>query len=171
MLMERISYDHDTAAFSCGVDIVDEALQKEGRRFKKSRAMVWPDANRPEKIVGWSSASLQHMTVLGTLKEQVVFLEWIARDLNYPRVGPELMLRTLADLHHRGRLLPAESILLEPLVCGDPDAMRRRQRLFAEEFGFELLPAKRGGQPHLMHLPITLDLLHGLEQWSAKAPS
>ena len=160
------AYTHDRAAFSSGVEPVDNFLHKTaGKLMKGGTARVFVAINpedSPTAILGFYSINA-HSVECKHLPGR--YRRYALTDGNIPAAFIGMMgVTTAAQGQGLGSLLLADAlkgaylasqrvgtavVLLDILDCGNPSAIARRQGLY-EGFGFQCLPS----QPLRMFLPV-----------------
>lgn len=145
---------HDRAAFSCGVDQVDNFIRRTANKLAKADnirtfVMVGPDSEMigfyavnahaidytelPDQFAG---NRLSH----GTIPAAYISMIGIDRQFRGRGYGGDLLVDCLARLAGTADTLGIAVVILDVLDCGDPEKVARRLTLYIS-YGFEPLPS------------------------------
>jgi ribosomal protein S18 acetylase RimI-like enzyme len=145
---------HDRAAFSCGIEQVDNYFKKTVNKLAKSdnvrvNVMVAPDGG----LIGFYAINAHsvHYSELpkkfarsspGHGNIPAAYISMIGRDERYrgDRYGSDLLVDALRRIAHAAEAMGVAVVMLDVLDCGDPDRVARRKALY-ESFGFISMPS------------------------------
>ncbi|MGO1602815.1 MULTISPECIES: hypothetical protein [unclassified Halomonas] len=157
---------HDQAAFSSGVEQVDNFLLKTaGKLLKGGTArmfvMVNPHQN-PEEILGFYSINAhsvdygnlpnryrRYALPGGSIPAAFIGMMGVAQAAQGYGIGGLLLADALKGTHLASHRVGTAVALLDILDCGNPETVARRQRLY-EGFGFQALAS----DPLRMYIPM-----------------
>lgn len=146
---------HDRAAFSSGVEHVDNFLRKTaGKLVKGGTARVFVVVNPhqdPAQILGFYSINA-HSVDAGDLPNRYrwyalpggripaafIGMMGVAQAAQGQGIGSLLLADALKGAYRASHRIGTAMVLLDILDCGHPEAVARRQRLY-EGFGFQHL--------------------------------
>lgn len=156
---------HDRAAFASGVPQVDRYLKETASRLMKggtARVFVMVAPQRPEEILGFYSINAHSVQGVdlpkryqrivlgdGSLPAAFIGMIGVAERAQGQGIGSRLLVDALGGAFQASQRIGTAMVLLDILDCGNPDAVTRRQRLYAS-FGFQSLPS----QPLRMFVPM-----------------
>ena len=156
---------HDRAAFSCGVEQVDNYFQKTANKLAKTdnvRHYVMIDPSGT--VIGFNAlnAHAVHFTDLpakfartrpshGTIP--AAYISMIGRDQRFRGggYGGDLLVDALRRIAVAADAIGVAVVMLDVLDCGDPDRVARRKTLY-ESYGFLSLASN----PLRMFLPVSV---------------
>jgi len=148
---------HDRAAFSCGVEQVDNYFQKTANKLSKAdnvRTYVKVAADDKTKVEGFyaTNAHSVHYTDLPKKYKRgapahgfipAVYISMIGRDITCKGkgVGGVLLVDALKRIALGAGQFGVAVVMLDVLDCGDPEAVEKRKQTY-EEYGFQPLPSE-----------------------------
>jgi len=157
---------HDRAAFSSGVEQVDNFLQKTASKLVKGGTarvfvMVAPHQN-PKDLLGFYSINA-HSVDYGDLPNRYrryalpgggipaafIGMMGVTQAAQGQGIGSLLLADALKGAYLASHRVGTAMVLLDILDCGNPEAVTRRQRLY-EGFGFQHLASS----PLRMFIPM-----------------
>lgn len=158
---------HDRAAFSSGVEAVDNFLHKTAGKLMKggtARVFVAVDPeNSPQTILGFYSINAHTVEYKdlpgryrryslpdGRIPAAFIGMMGVTKDAQGRGLGSLLMADALKGAYSASLRVGTAVVMLDVLDCGDPSATCRRQQLY-EGFGFKSLPSR----PLRMFLPVS----------------
>ena len=154
---------HDRAAFSCGVEQVDNYFKKTANKLAKAGnvrlfVMVAPDGG----LIGFYAINAHAVYYTDLPKKYArtrpshgsipaAYISMIGRDRRYAGsgYGGDLLVDALRRIAGAAENLGLAVVMLDVLDCGDPERVARRKALY-ESYGFTSLPSK----PLRMFLPL-----------------
>lgn len=167
VVIEPLDTDrHDRAAFSSGVEQVDNFLQKTaGKLVKGGTARVFvvvaPHQN-PERILGFYSINAHSVDYEdlpnryrryalpgGSIPAAFIGMMGVTQAAQGQGIGHLLLVDALKGAYLASHRVGTAVVLLDILDCGNPEAVARRQRLY-EGLGFQQLTSA----PLRMFLPM-----------------
>ena len=145
---------HDRAAFSCGVEQVDNYFQKTANKLAKADnvrlyVMVDPDGT----VIGFYALNA-HAVQFTDLPAKfartrpshgnipAAYISMIGRDRKFSGAGfgGDLLVDALRRIAVAADAIGVAVVMLDVLDCGDPDRVARRKALY-ESYGFEPMPS------------------------------
>lgn len=156
---------HDRAAFSCGVEQVDNYFQKTANKLAKADnvrlyVMVAPTGT----VIGFYAlnAHAVHFADLPTKFARTrpshgnipaAYISMIGRDQKFRGggFGGDLLIDALRRIAGAADTIGVAVVMLDVLDCGDPDRVARRKALY-ESYGFQSLASN----PLRMFLPVSV---------------
>lgn len=173
IVIEPLDMDrHDRAAFSSGVEQVDNFLHKTANKLMKggtSRVFVIVNLQHdPNEILGFYSINA-HSIDYGSLSNRYrryalpggnipaafIGMMGVTKSSQGQGLGSLLLADALKGAYLSSMRVGTAVVLLDILECGNSEAMARRQQLY-EGFGFQSLPSN----PLRMFIPMgTIALL------------
>jgi len=154
---------HDRAAFSCGVDQVDNYFRKTAGKLAKAEnvrlyVMTTPDG----KLIGFYSLNAHSVDFVdlpakfartrprhGRIPAAYISMIGVDRRFTGRGYGGDLLVDGLSRIVRASNEVGIAVVMLDVLDCGDPDAVKRRLRLYTG-YGFTPLPS----QPLRLFMPI-----------------
>jgi ribosomal protein S18 acetylase RimI-like enzyme len=144
---------HDRAAFSCGVEQVDNFFRKTANKLSKADNLrVWVMSEPDGAVMGFyavnaHSVSYQDLPVAfartrpGHGEIPAAFIAMIGRDVRYAGggYGADLLVDCLQRIGRASEALGIAVAMLDVLDCGTPERTARRKALYLE-YGFQPLP-------------------------------
>ena len=155
---------HDRAAFSCGVEQVDNYFQKTANKLAKADnvrlyVMVDPDGT----VIGFYALNAHsvHFTDLPAKFARslpshgnipAAYISMIGRDQKFRGggYGGDLLVDALRRIAVAADAIGVAVVMLDVLDCGDLDRVARRKALY-ESYGFQSLASN----PLRMYLPVS----------------
>lgn len=155
---------HDRAAFSCGVEQVDNYFQKTANKLAKADnvrlyVMVAPDGT----VIGFYALNAHsvHFTDLPAKFARsrpshgnipAAYISMIGRDQKFRGggYGGDLLVDALRRIAVAADAIGVAVVMLDVLDCGDQDRVARRKALY-ESYGFQSLASN----PLRMYLPVS----------------
>ena len=155
---------HDRAAFSCGVEQVDNYFQKTANKLAKADnvrlyVMVAPDGT----VIGFYALNAHsvHFTDLPAKFARsrpshgnipAAYISMIGRDQKFRGggYGGDLLVDALRRIAVAADAIGVAVVMLDVLDCGDLDRVTRRKALY-ESYGFQSLASN----PLRMYLPVS----------------
>ncbi len=156
---------HDRAAFSCGVEQVDNYFQKTANKLAKADnvrlyVMVADDGS----VIGFHALNA-HVVHYADLPPKfartrpahgnipAAYISMIGRDQKFRGggYGGDLLVDALRRIAVAADAIGVAVVMLDVLDCGDPDRVTRRQALY-ESYGFQALASN----PLRMFLPVSV---------------
>ncbi|UOA25846.1 GNAT family N-acetyltransferase [Pseudosulfitobacter sp. DSM 107133] len=150
-------HKHDRAAFSCGVEQVDNYFKKTANKLSKAdnvRTYVKVSADDKTKVEGFYATNAHSVYYEDLPKKYMrgapahgsipaVYISMMGRDITCKGKGMGAVL--LADALKRIALgaerFGVAVVLLDVLDCGDPKAVEQRKQTY-EKYGFQPLPSE-----------------------------
>lgn len=154
---------HDRAAFSCGVDQVDNFIKKTANKLSKADNLrVWVMTENGTSIVGFYAINA-HSIDYQDLPEKfartrpghgsipAAYISMIGRDTRYRGggYGGILLADCLARIGKVAEQIGTAVVVLDVLDCGDAERTKRRADLY-RDYGFVPFPSN----PLRMFLPV-----------------
>ncbi|GGY11417.1 hypothetical protein GCM10007160_43050 [Litchfieldella qijiaojingensis] len=157
---------HDRAAFSSGVEQVDNFLQRTASRLMKEGTvqvfvMVDP-AENPTRILGFYSLNAhcvdcgdlpqrykRFANTDGSISAAFIGMIGVTQATQGQGVGKRLLADALKGAYTVSLRIGTAVVLLDILNCGNPEAVAQRQKLY-EGFGFQALAS----DPLRMFMPM-----------------
>lgn len=156
---------HDRAAFSCGVEQVDNYFQKTANKLAKAdnvRLYVMVGANGA--VIGFYALNA-HAVDFGDLPAKfartrpshgnipAAYISMIGRDQKFRGggYGGDLLVDALRRISVAANVIGVAVVMLDVLDCGEPDRVARRKALY-ESYGFQSLASN----PLRMFLPVSV---------------
>lgn len=154
---------HDRAAFSCGVEAVDNFFKRTANKLSKAdnlRVFVMTDDNGTVAgfyAINAHSISFEDLpaqfarTRPGHGKIPAAYISMIGRDTRFAGsgIGADLLADCLTRILRISRDLGLAMAILDVLDDGDEKAVAKRKALY-ESFGFSPMPT----QPHRLYMPV-----------------
>jgi ribosomal protein S18 acetylase RimI-like enzyme len=155
---------HDRAAFSCGVEQVDNYFQKTANKLAKADnvrlyVMVAPDGT----VIGFYALNAHsvHFTDLPAKFARsrpshgnipAAYISMIGRDQKFRggSYGGDLLVDALRRIAVAADAIGVAVVMLDVVDCGDQDRVARRKALY-ESYGFQSLASN----PLRMYLPVS----------------
>lgn len=145
---------HDRAAFSCGVEQVDNYFQKTANKLAKAdnvRLFVMVDP--VGTVIGFYALNA-HAIHFADLPEKfartrpshgsipAAYISMIGRDQKFREggYGGDLLVDALRRISVAADAIGVAVVMLDVLDCGDPDRVVRRKALY-QSYGFQSLPS------------------------------
>lgn len=140
---------HDRAAFSCGVEQVDNYFKKTANKLAKADnvrlyVMTTPDGD----VIGFYAINGHAVDYTELPKRYArtnpshgsipaAYISMIGRDIRYAGggYGEDLLVDALARISVAAEQMGIAVVMLDVLDCGDPERVARRQNLY-ESYGF-----------------------------------
>ncbi len=167
VVIEPLDMDrHDRAAFSSGVEQVDNFLQKTAGKLLKgdtARVFVVVDTHQnPEEILGFYSINAHSVNYGdlpnryrryalpgGSIPAAFIGMMGVAQASQGHGIGGLLLADALKGAYLASHRVGTAVVMLDILDCGNPEAVARRKRLY-EGFCFQALSSK----PLRMYIPM-----------------
>lgn len=145
---------HDRAAFSCGVEQVDNFLRRTANKLSKADnlrtfVMVGPY----DELIGFYAVNAHAVDygelpgrfartrpAHGSIPAAYISMIGVGRRFGGRGYGGDLLIDCLARLARVAEAVGVAVVLLDVLDCGDPEKVRRRKALYAG-YGFHPLPS------------------------------
>jgi hypothetical protein len=155
---------HDRAAFSCGVEQVDNYFQKTANKLAKAdNVRLYVMANSDGAVIGFYALNA-HAVDYGDLPAKfartrpshgnipAAYISMIGRDQKFRGggYGGDLLVDALRRIAAAADAIGVAVVILDVLDCGDPERVARRKVLY-EGYGFQALQSN----PLRMFLPIS----------------
>lgn len=156
---------HDRAAFSCGVEQVDNYFQKTANKLAKAdNVRLYVMINSAGTVIGFYAlnAHAVHFTDLPAKFARTrpshgnipaAYISMIGRDQRFRGggYGGDLLVDALRRIAVAADAIGVAVVMLDVLDCGDPDRVARRKTLY-ESYGFQSLASN----PLRMFLPVSI---------------
>lgn len=157
------SEQHDRAAFSCGVERVDNFFKKTANKLSKSdNARIYVMTSEDRMVIGFYALNA-HVIDYEELPQKfarsrpphgsipAAFLSMIGVDQRHAGkgYGSDLLVDALIRIATAAEIIGIAVIILDVLDDGDTDLVARRKALYAK-YGFQPLPSN----PLRMFLPV-----------------
>jgi len=156
---------HDRAAFSCGVEQVDNYFQKTANKLAKAdNVRLYVMVNSAGTVIGFYAlnAHAVHFTDLPAKFARTrpshgnipaAYISMIGRDQKFRGggYGGDLLVDALRRIAVAADAIGVAVVMLDVLDCGDPDRVARRKTLY-ESYGFQSLASN----PLRMFLPVSV---------------
>ena len=173
---------HDRAAFSCGVEQVDNYFQKTANKLAKAdNVRLYVMATSESVVIGFYALNA-HSVHYGDLPTKyarsrpaygsipAAYISMIGRNQRFRGggYGGDLLVDALRRIAAAADAIGIAVVMLDVLDCGEPDRVARRKMLY-ESYGFQSLPSN----PLRLFLPISIvrKLFAEEGEKSAKDPS
>ncbi len=154
---------HDRAAFSCGVQQVDNYFKKTANKLHKAGNIRLYVMSTPEHaIIGFYAINAHAVDYADLPKKYArtrpghgsipaAYISMIGRDEKFKGggFGGDLLIDALVKIAQAADRLGIAIVMLDVLDCGDPERTERRKALY-ESYGFRALAA----EPLRMFLPM-----------------
>lgn len=156
---------HDRAAFSCGVEQVDNYFQKTANKLAKAdNVRLYVMVAAEGMVIGFYALNA-HAVDYEDLPAKyartrpahgnipAAYISMIGRDQNFRGggYGGDLLVDALRRIAAAADAIGVAVVMLDVLDCGDPDPVARRKALY-ESYGFQSLPSN----PLRMFLPVSV---------------
>jgi ribosomal protein S18 acetylase RimI-like enzyme len=156
---------HDRAAFSCGVEQVDNYFQKTANKLAKAdNVRLYVMVDPAGTVIGFYAlnAYAVHFTDLPAKFARTrpshgnipaAYISMIGRDQRFRGggYGGDLLVDALRRIAFAADAIGVAVVMLDVLDCGDPDRVARRKTLY-ESYGFQSLASN----PLRMFLPVSV---------------
>lgn len=156
---------HDRAAFSCGVEQVDNYFQKTANKLAKAdNVRLYVMVDPAGTVIGFYAlnAHAVHFTDLPAKFARTrpshgnipaAYISMIGRDQKFRGggYGGDLLADALRRIAVAAAAIGVAVVMLDVLDCGDPDRVARRKTLY-ESYGFQSLASN----PLRMFLPVSV---------------
>lgn len=156
---------HDRAAFSCGVEQVDNYFQKTANKLAKAdNVRLYVMVDPAGTVIGFYAlnAHAVHFTDLPAKFARTrpshgnipaAYISMIGRDQRFRGggYGGDLLVDALRRIAVAADAIGVAVVMLDVLDCGDPDRVARRKTLY-ESYGFQSLAPN----PLRMFLPVSV---------------
>jgi len=156
---------HDRAAFSCGVEQVDNYFQKTANKLAKAdNVRLYVMVDSAGTVIGFYAlnAHAVHFTDLPAKFARTrpshgnipaAYISMIGRDQRFRGgvYGGDLLVDALRRIAVAADAIGVAVVMLDVLDCGDPDRVARRKTLY-ESYGFQSLASN----PLRMFLPVSV---------------
>ncbi|AMY68924.1 hypothetical protein [Frigidibacter mobilis] len=156
---------HDRAAFSCGVEQVDNYFQKTANKLAKAdNVRLYVMVDPVGAVIGFYAlnAHAVHFADLPTKFARTrpshgsipaAYISMIGRDQRFRGggYGGDLLVDALRRIAVAADAIGVAVVMLDALDCGDPDRVARRKALY-ESYGFQTLASN----PLRMFLPVSV---------------
>ncbi|TDE34913.1 GNAT family N-acetyltransferase [Antarcticimicrobium sediminis] len=144
---------HDRAAFSCGVEQVDNYFQKTANKLAKAdNVRLYVMVTADGALIGFYALNA-HAVDYGDLPTKyartrpahgnipAAYISMIGRDQKFRGggYGGDLLVDALRRIAAAADAIGVAVVMLDVLDCGDPDRVARRKALY-ESYGFQSLP-------------------------------
>lgn len=145
---------HDRAAFSCGVEPIDNFFRKTANKLSKADNLrVWVMAEPGGAVIGFYAINA-HAVSYGDLPANfartrpghgeipAAYISMIARDVRYAGggYGGDLLTDCLSRIAQASESLGIAVVMLDVLDCGHAERTARRKALYLG-YGFQPLPS------------------------------
>jgi ribosomal protein S18 acetylase RimI-like enzyme len=156
---------HDRAAFSCGIEQVDNYFQKTANKLAKAdNVRLYVMVDPAGALIGFYSlnAHAVHFADLPTKLARTrpshgnipaAYISMIGRDRKFRGggYGGDLLIDALRRIAVAADAIGVAVVMLDVLDCDDPDRVTRRKALY-ESYGFQSLASN----PLRMFLPVSV---------------
>lgn len=156
---------HDRAAFSCGIEQVDNYFQKTANKLVRAdNVRVYVMVDPTGTVIGFYAlnAHAVHFADLPTKFARTrpshgnipaAYISMIGRDQKFRGggFGGDLLVDALRRIAVAADAIGVAVVMLDVLDCGDPDRVARREALY-ESYGFQSLASN----PLRMFLPVSV---------------
>ncbi|HET8800785.1 MAG TPA: GNAT family N-acetyltransferase [Marinobacter sp.] len=153
------AHTHDRAAFSSGVEPVDNFLQKTAGKLMKggtARVFVAVDPEEaPKTVLGFYSMNVhsgEYKALPGRYRRYslpgdnipaaFIGMMGVTTTAQGQGLGSLLLADALKGAYLASRRVGTAVVMLDVIDCGNPAAIARRQKLY-EGFGFQCLPSRK----------------------------
>ena len=154
---------HDRAAFSCGIEQVDNFFKKTANRLAKAdNVRLWAMTTPEGDLVGFYAANAHSVdyqelpdryarTRPGHGSIPAAYISMIGVDVRFQGrgYGGDLLVDALTQIARASEALGIAVVILDVLDCGDPGTVERRLKLY-QGYGFEPFPSR----PLRLFMPI-----------------
>ncbi len=154
---------HDRAAFSCGIDQVDNFFRKTANKLTKADNLrTWVMVDPDGQLVGFYAMNAHSINYTelpkkyartrpghGTIPAAYISMIGVDERHQGSGYGGDLLVDCLSRIALAADQLGIAVVMLDVLDCGNPGLVERRQRIYAG-YGFQPLPSN----PLRMFLPI-----------------
>lgn len=170
---------HDRAAFSCGVEQVDNYFQKTANKLAKAdNVRLYVMVDPAGTVIGFyalNAHSVQFTDLPAKFARTrpshgnipAAYISMIGRDQKFRGggYGGDLLVDALRRIAVAADAIGVAVVMLDVLDCGDPERVARRKALY-ESYGFQSLAAN----PLRMFLPVSVvrKLVAEAEDWQRK---
>lgn len=145
---------HDRAAFSCGIDQVDNFFCRTANKLTKSDnlrtfVMIGPE----DELIGFYAINAHAINYTELPKKfartrpghgsiPAAYISMIGVDCQFQRkgYGGDLLVDCLARLAKAAEAMGIAVVIFDVLDCGDPEKVERRRDLYLD-YGFQALPS------------------------------
>lgn len=145
---------HDRAAFSCGVDQVDNFFKKTANKLAaadnlRAFVMISPEG----ELIGFYALNAHSVDYTelpkefarsrpghGSIPAAYISMIGVNRRFNGKGYGGDLLIDALTRIAHVADNLGVAVVMLDVLDCGNPELVERRKKLYAS-YGFAPLPS------------------------------
>lgn len=156
---------HDRAAFSCGIEQVDNYFQKTANKLAKAdNVRLYVMAADDGSVIGFYALNA-HSVHYGDLPAKftrtrsshgnipAAYISMIGRDQRFrgSGYGGDLLVDALRRIAGAADAIGIAIVMLDVLDCGDADRVAKRKALY-ETYGFQGLPSN----PLRMFLPLSV---------------
>jgi hypothetical protein len=145
---------HDRAAFSCGIEQVDNFFQKTANKLQKSDNLrVFVMTQDGSSVIGFYAINSHSVDYTELPKKfardrpghgsiPAAYISMIGRDVKFAGggYGGDLLIDCLARIARISDEIGTAIVMLDVLDCGDSERTDRRIRLY-KEYGFQPLAA------------------------------
>jgi len=154
---------HDRAAFSCGIEQVDNFFKKTANKLSKAdNVRLWVMTTAEGALIGFYAANAHSVdyqelpdkyarTRPGNGSIPAAYISMIGVDAHFQGqgYGGDLLVDALTQIARASESVGIAVVILDVLDCGDPDQVERRLKLY-KGYGFEPFPSR----PLRLFLPI-----------------
>lgn len=155
---------HDRAAFSCGIEQVDNFFKKTANKLAKAdNVRLWAMTTPDGDLIGFYAANA-HSVDDQELPDKyararpghgsipAAYISMIGVDARFQGqgYGGDLLVDALTQIARASDALGIAVVILDVLDCGDPSTVERRLQLY-QGYGFEPFPSR----PLRLFMPIT----------------
>ncbi len=147
---------HDRAAFSCGVDQVDNFFRKTANKLTKAdNVRVFVMVDQAGKLVGFHALNAHSVDYQdlpakfaktrpghGTIPAAYISMIGVNAPFQGKGFGGDLLVDCLTRIAHAADNLGIAIVMLDILDCGEPKLVERRRALY-QSYGFEPLPSNK----------------------------
>ncbi|MGP3726546.1 GNAT family N-acetyltransferase [Cereibacter sphaeroides] len=145
---------HDRAAFSCGVEQVDNYFRKTANKLAKAHNVrLYVMVDRDRTVLGFyalNAHAVQYTDLPAKFARTrpshgnipAVYISMIGRDRKFSGggFGGDLLVDALRRVAVAADAIGVAIVMLDVLDCGDPERVARRKALY-EGYGFQPLPS------------------------------
>lgn len=160
---------HDRAAFSCGVEQVDNYFRKTANKLTKAgNVRVWVMISPSGDLIGFYALNAHSIDYAelperfakarprhGSIKAAYFSMIGVDQKLSGKGFGGDLLVDALTKIPRAADDLGIAVVVLDVLDCGDPEFVAKRVKLYLS-YGFTPLPSR----PLRLFLPLAT--VHGL---------
>ena len=154
---------HDRAAFSCGVEQVDNYFRKTANKLAKAgNVRVWVMISRSGDLIGFYALNAHSIDYAelperfakarpghGSIPAAYISMIGIDRKFSGKGFGGDLLVDALTRIARAADDLGIAVVVLDVLDCGDPELVAKRVKLYLS-YGFTPLPSR----PLRLFLPL-----------------